>query len=150
MAIRLGNEVGLVSNLGKEVTTLVTGATGLVGNNAVRALVARGERVRALTRKTSSKRPLEGLDVEVAHADVRDADAVAQACQGVDLVIHPAAHVYWGWSGIDTHRAINVTGTRNVCEAALAAGARMVHVSTKDTLGVGDRELEPTLERPPG
>jgi dihydroflavonol-4-reductase len=53
-------------------------------------------------------------------------------------VIHAAAYVHWGWSGVDLHRATNVTGTRNVCRAALDAGARMVHVSTVDTLGVGD------------
>ena len=51
------------------MTTLVTGATGLVGNNAVRALLDRGEDVRVLARNTSAKRPLEDLDVEVVQDD---------------------------------------------------------------------------------
>jgi dihydroflavonol-4-reductase len=121
------------------MTTLVTGATGLVGNNAVRILLERGEPVRVLTRDTSAKRPLEGLDVEVVRGDVRDFEPVAEACRGVSLVVHAAAYVHWGWSGMETHRAVNVSGTRNVCRAALAAGAKLVHVSSVDTLGVGDR-----------
>lgn len=120
------------------MTTLVTGATGLVGNNTVRALLAGGERVRVLTRKTSDKAPLEDLDVEIAFGDVQDADAIAEACRGVDLVIHAAAYVHWGWSGADLHQSINVTGTRNVCQAALGACAKLVHVSSVDTLGIGD------------
>jgi dihydroflavonol-4-reductase len=122
------------------MTTLVTGATGLVGNNAVRALRDRGENVRVLTRNTSAKRPLEDLDLEVVQGDVRDFESVERACQGVSLVIHAAAYVHWGWSNIETHRAVNVTGTHNVCRAALAADAKMVHVSSVDTLGVGDRQ----------
>jgi dihydroflavonol-4-reductase len=121
------------------MTTLVTGATGLVGNNAVRTLIGRGERVRVLARKTSSKKPLEGLEVEIFYGDVREAEAVADACRGANLVIHSAAHVHWGWKGIDTHREVHVRGTRNVCEAALLAGAKLVHVSTRDTFGSGDK-----------
>ena len=43
---------------------LVTGVTGLLGNNIVRALVGAGEQVRVLMRGTSDPRPLEGLNVE--------------------------------------------------------------------------------------
>jgi dihydroflavonol-4-reductase len=122
------------------MTTLVTGATGLVGNNTVRQLLDRGEQVRVLARKTSATAPLEGLDVEIAYGDVRDEAAVGEACRDVDLVIHAAAYVHWGWSRIDLHRAINVTGTRNICQAALSAGAKLVHVSSVDALGMGDGE----------
>ncbi len=122
------------------MTTLVTGATGLVGNNAVRRLLDRGRGVRVLIRETSPQAPLEGLDVEIARGDVRDAAAVREACQGVDLVVHAAAYVHWGWSGIETHRAINVGGTRNLCQAALDAGAKLVQVSSVDALGMGDQD----------
>jgi dihydroflavonol-4-reductase len=122
------------------MATLVTGATGLVGNNVVRTLVARGERVRVLTRETSAKAPLEDLDVDTTFGDVRDAEAVREACRGVDLVVHAAAYVHWGWSGAELHHSVNVVGTRNVCEAALQAGAKMVHVSSVDTLGIGDQD----------
>jgi len=53
------------------MTTLVTGATGHIGNNLVRALLARGERVRALLRPGSSPKPLAGLEIEREGEHVR-------------------------------------------------------------------------------
>ncbi len=52
--------------------TLVTGATGLVGNNVVRMLLERGQTVRVLAREGSDPRPLAGLPVEVVLGDVED------------------------------------------------------------------------------
>jgi dihydroflavonol-4-reductase len=119
---------------------LVTGATGLVGNNVVRQLLAAGQAVRVLARGTSDPRPLEGLDVERVAGDVRDPAAVAQACAGMDVVIHSAGYVYIGWTGVEEHVAINVEGTRNVARAARLAGARLVHVSSINALGLGRLE----------
>jgi dihydroflavonol-4-reductase len=122
---------------------LVTGGTGLLGNNVIRALVARGERVRALVRRPAeAARCLAGLDVEMVPGDVRDAGAVDEAMRGVDVVVHSAGHVHIGWSGIEKHRAVNVDGTRNVAEAALRNGTRLVHVSSTNALGVGGRTFE--------
>jgi dihydroflavonol-4-reductase len=118
---------------------LVTGATGLVGNNVVRQLLARGEQVRVLVRKTSDPRPLAGLDVDRRWGDVRDAESVRAATSGCRAVVHAAAMVQIGWTGLEEMRAINVTGTRHVAEAALSSGARLVHVSSVDALGVGTR-----------
>ena len=129
--------------------TLVTGGTGLVGNNVVRLLLERGERVRVLARQTSASRPLEGLDIETVRGDVRDAESLRSAMQGVDLVIHTAAHVHIGWTGMGLQQAINVGGTRNVAAAARAASARMVHVSSVDALGLGTRQLPADEETPP-
>jgi dihydroflavonol-4-reductase len=116
---------------------LVTGATGLVGNNVVRQLVAAGEEVRVLVRESSDRRCLEGLPVERTLGDVRDAASVAAACRGVQRVIHAAGYVHLGWTNLDLHRQINVEGTRNVAVAAREAGIRMVHVSGINALGLG-------------
>src|SRR5438132_1504329 len=86
--------------------TLVTGATGLVGNNVVRLLVVRGDAVRVLTRNGSGGRALEGLPVEIAHGDVRQPETIRAACRGVQRVIHAAAEVQLGWKGLDLARAI--------------------------------------------
>ena len=118
---------------------LVTGATGLLGNNIVRQLLVAGETVRVLARATSDPRPLAGLDVERTEGDVRDAAAVATACQHVDAVIHCAGHVHIGWTQRDVHEQINVIGTRNIATAARQAAARMVHVSSVNALGLGHR-----------
>lgn len=114
---------------------LVTGATGLIGNNVVRALLERNRSVRVLVREQSDPRPLEGLDVETRYGDIREPAAVRAACNGVSLVIHAAAKVSLDrWKAIQ-FREVNADGTRNVVNATLAAGARLVHVSTADTIG---------------
>jgi dihydroflavonol-4-reductase len=128
--------------------TLVTGATGLVGNNVVRLLLQRGSAVRVLTRAGSNPRPLEALDVETVHGDVRNQESMHQACDGVARVVHAAAEVRIGWSGLKLQRAINVDGTRHVAVAARETGARMVHVSTVDAMGYGSR-AEPADENTP-
>jgi dihydroflavonol-4-reductase len=121
---------------------LVTGSTGLVGNNVVRALLSANEQVRVLTRAASDPRPLANLPLERLEGDVRDPAACAEACRGVDVVVHAAGFVHIGWTQRDLHEAINVEGTRNIAAAARNAGARLVHVSTTNALGLG------TLEQP--
>lgn len=130
------------------MTILVTGATGLVGNNVTRVLLERGQAVRVLVRENCDPRSLAGLAVECQLGDVRDAEAVRRACQGVSAVIHAAALVHIGWSQREDQRAINVAGTRHVAAAALAANARLVHVSTVNALGVGRRDRAADEESP--
>lgn len=121
---------------------LVTGATGLLGNNIVRDLLAQGEQVRILTRELRTTRPLDGLAVERLQGDLRDPQATAEAVSGVDLVIHSAGHVHIGWSQQDLHRAINVEGTRHLAQAAQKVRARMVYVSSVNALGLGAKDFE--------
>lgn len=118
------------------MVTLVTGATGLVGNNVVRMLLDSGQEVRVLVREGCDPRPLQGLAVESCTGDIRDEAAVARAAQGVEQVVHAAATVQVGWTGLQSSRAVNVQGTRNVAQAAREAGARMCHVSSVDALGI--------------
>lgn len=128
--------------------TLVTGATGLLGNNVVRLLRERGESVRVLKRRQADARPLADLDVEIYEGDVRDPVAVRQAMAGASRVVHAAALVHIGWSGMQEQQAVNVEGTRHVAAAALEAGARLVHISSVDAIGTGSRQ-EPADEQTP-
>ncbi len=114
--------------------TLVTGATGLLGNNVVREILATGGKARVLARQGADLRPLENLDVDIVRGDVRDAAAVARAAVGVQQIVHAAADVHIGWRGMNEAQAINVQGTQNICQAALHVGARLVHVSSIDAL----------------
>jgi len=116
---------------------LVTGATGLLGNNVVRLLLKQGKPVRVLVRENSDREPLRELDVEVSHADIRDSAAVATACRGASVIIHAAALVRIGGRGMDTFRAVNTEGTRNVVRAAQKESARLIYVSTSDTISCG-------------
>jgi dihydroflavonol-4-reductase len=120
----------------------------MVGNNVVRLLLERGQSVRVLVRESSDRRPLEGLDVEIARGDVCDAKSVTQAMQGARCVVHSAAMVHIGQQQAEVQRQVNVEGTRNVAQAARNIGARMIHVSSVDTLGPGTKESPSDEESP--
>lgn len=104
--------------------TVVTGATGHLGNNLVRALLARGERVRALVLPGDDTRPLAGLPVEVVSGDVRDLGALLWAFRGADTVYHLAGLITIAPGREALLQQVNVLGTRNVVEASLRCGVR--------------------------
>ncbi|HEY0468925.1 MAG TPA: SDR family oxidoreductase [Polyangiaceae bacterium] len=118
------------------MTTLVTGATGHIGNNLVRALLARGERVRVLCRPSSSPKPLAGLDVERMEGDLRDAASLARAVAGVERVYHVAAMISIRSGDRKALWDANVAGTARLLVAAREAGVkRFVHTSSFGAIG---------------
>lgn len=116
--------------------SLVTGATGLLGNNLVRQLLAEGETVRVLARGGPDRPALRGLDIDFREGDIRDPDAVSAAAAGADAILHCAGFVKIGWREQEMHEAINVQGTAHVAAAAHAEKIRLVHVSTVNALGL--------------
>jgi len=131
-------------------TVLVTGADGFIGSHVVEHVLAHGGTVRAFC-IYNSRGSLGWLDesesftaavrsgrAEVVLGDIRDAEHVSSAVEGVDLVLHLAAliaipHSYVApRSYVDT----NVTGTLNVLEAVRRYGiARMINTSTSEVYG---------------
>ncbi|HOG45187.1 MAG TPA: NAD-dependent epimerase/dehydratase family protein [Anaerolineae bacterium] len=131
---------------------LVTGATGFIGSNVVRALLAQGYQVRALLRECSNRANLAGLDVEPAPGDVRDRASVERALTGCDVLFHmAAAYALWVPEPQMVYDT-NVEGTVNVLNAARAAGvARAVYTSTESTIGIaqnGDLGTEAMFVEP--
>ena len=119
---------------------LVTGATGFIGSNIAAALTARGDHVRVLRRSTSQLDALDGVPVEYITGEILDVDSLVGAMQGRDLVFHVAAmSQYWRMDKETVYR-VNVEGTRNFMQAALAAGVeRVVHTSSVAALGYPPR-----------
>lgn len=116
---------------------LVTGATGLLGNNVVRNLVEHGVPTRVLLRPGHDKRCFADLDVEQMTGDIRSFAEVRAACQGVSAIIHCAGIVQCGWSTSRGHQEVNVDGAKNVAACAHDLQLRLVHVSTVNSLAFG-------------
>ncbi|MDE3154132.1 MAG: NAD-dependent epimerase/dehydratase family protein [Acidobacteriota bacterium] len=120
------------------MTTLVTGATGFVGSQLVRLLLARNEPVRVLVRPTALTRALEGLPVEWAYGDLRDQASLQAACRGVRRVFHVAAdYRLWARDPQAIYES-NVGGTRHLLRAAADAGVeRFIYTGTVATIAMG-------------
>ncbi len=117
--------------------TLVTGATGFVGSHVARQLVARGERVRVLLRRTSQTRAMDGLNVEPAYGDLRDLASVYRAMDGVRCVYHVAGDYRFGVRRPEEIYDSNLIGTRHLLGAARRANVeRFVYTSTVATVTV--------------
>jgi nucleoside-diphosphate-sugar epimerase len=114
------------------VKALVTGATGFLGAATVARLRAEGVTVRALMRAPGTPCAAD----ERCIGDLRDADALARAVDGVDWVIHAGARV--STSGAwEEFEAVNVAATAAIIERAKAAGVRrIVHVSSLSVYAV--------------
>lgn len=119
------------------MTTVVTGATGFIGANVVRALLHAGQTVRVLVRPTSDVRNLQGLAVEHVYGDLRDAASLRAALQGCHTLYHVAAH-YSLWTPDPREMyATNVEGTAMLFQCALEMGvARVVYTSSVATIGL--------------
>jgi dihydroflavonol-4-reductase len=137
---------------GDGMTTLVTGATGFVGSAVARALAARGHSLRLLTRATSDRRNLAGLDAEIVTGDLTDPESLSRAVAGCRYVLHVAADYRIWVPDPDAMLRANVDGSVAMVRAAAEAGAeRIIHCSSVAALGqIGDGtpadEATPTNE----
>lgn len=115
---------------------VVTGGSGHLGVNVVRALVAAGESVRVVDVRESAG--LAGLAAEFVKASILDGAALADAFAGTDFVLHLAAKISIAGDPDGSVRRVNVDGVRTVAEAALGAGVRrLVHCSSLHAYDVG-------------
>jgi nucleoside-diphosphate-sugar epimerase len=129
---------------------VVTGASGFLGGAVVRALLARGETVRALVRPTSDARSLRADGVELCFGDVASGEGLAQAFEGARVVVHAAGVL--GSPGIpeSTYDCVHVQGTLHVVRTARGAGVeRVVHVSSPGLLGPIPRDAPDADEDAP-
>src|SRR5262245_64615986 len=102
----------------------VTGATGFIGANLARALLADGYRVRALVRPGGDRRNLAGLNLELVEGDLDNRSKLTEQVAGCEVVFHLAAHYsLWVRDREEIYR-VNVAGTENLLAAARRVGDR--------------------------
>jgi nucleoside-diphosphate-sugar epimerase len=129
---------------------LVTGATGFLAQNLIPALQERGHGVRALVLPSEDATWLRKRGVAVYPGDVRTPETLIEPMRGADAVFHTAALMAM-WRPMHVHYAVHVTGTENVCRAALGAGVkRLVHLSSAITYtpGTGQPIREDSPQEP--
>jgi nucleoside-diphosphate-sugar epimerase len=115
---------------------LITGGNGLLGRHLIPALQERGDSVRVLVLPEEDTRRLEKYGVRVFRGDIRVPETLTAPVNGATAVLHLAA-MMGAWRPLRDYHAVNVTGTRNVCTAALAAGvSRLVHISSWTVYGM--------------
>jgi len=131
-------------------TFLVTGGAGFIGSNIVAELVRRGERVRVLDNFATGKR--ENIapflsQVELIEGDLRLPEAVRQAVEGVDYVLHQGALPSVQRSIEDplATNEVNARGTLNLLIAARDAGVKRVVYASSSSI-YGDSPTLPKVE----
>lgn len=115
----------------------ITGATGFVGGNLARMLLADGHEVRALVRAGSDQRNVAGLPLERVAGDLENKQQLTEQIAGCDAVFHVAAHYSLWVKDRDAIYRANVTGTKNLLSAAKTARVRrFIHTSSVAAIGV--------------
>ncbi len=143
---------------------LVTGSTGMLGGHLIRELLLHNNRIAALSRHSSDRESLKNIfafygdDADAffnrviwKEGDVEDYNNLSKAFEGIEFVYHCAAMVSLGKSNESMLR-VNVDGTKNIVDAALAARVKKIcFVSSIAALtdGNGQNEIdEESMFRP--
>ena len=136
---------------------LITGATGFVGAAVVRALIKTGIEVRVLARRDSDFSNLQQFKIDGAFGDLRDKESLRKALAGCGQLYHVAAHYALWARNPAIFYDVNVTGTKNLLEAARDVGTeRIVYCSTIGAIGLppegglGTEETPVSLEQMAG
>jgi UDP-glucose 4-epimerase len=130
---------------------LVTGGAGFIGSHLCARLVAEGHEVRAFDNLSTGKRTnLAGLDVDLMVGDLRDVDAVEQAVDGAEVVLHHGAiaSVAYSMAHPLDEQEVNLVGTLRVLEAARHAGVRRVIFAASAAAYGTDPTVPKTEEMP--
>ena len=129
---------------------LITGVAGFIGSNLAHELVRRGEEVRGFDNFATGKRENVAelkSKIDFREVDLLNATAVADACRGVDFVLHQAAIPSVPKSVADpvTSHNANINGTLNLLMGARTAGVKRV-VYAASSSAYGDTPTLPKRE----
>ncbi len=134
---------------------VVVGATGMLGSEICRLLVAQGRGVRALVRGTSNPDALarlRGLGAELVRGDLKDSATLEAACDGATAIISTASSTLSRQEG-DSIESVDRQGQLNLIEAAEKAGVRQFLLISFPAIDIdfplqsAKREVEDRLRR---
>lgn len=117
---------------------LVTGGAGFIGSNLVEELVRLGHEAVVLDNfYLGTKKNLEGLDAEIINGDIRNADVVNKAANGVDVIFNEAASSSspMFMKNLRDAVSVNVDGFINILNAARDNSSKVVYASTSSIYG---------------
>jgi nucleoside-diphosphate-sugar epimerase len=120
------------------ITVLVTGASGFLGRNLVRRLLADGVPTRALARSPEKAEQLESQGAEAVVGDITDDEALDHALDGVGTVFHLAGRLLVPGLPAEEYRSTHVVGTNRLLDLCRGRSSlkRFVHCSTTGVVGV--------------
>jgi nucleoside-diphosphate-sugar epimerase len=127
----------------------VTGATGFIGTELVKELIAAGHQVRGLTRSDAGVEQLQAAGAEVLRGDLTDLDSLRRGATGMDAVVNLAFNHDWSkWAqnAADEVKALEALGS------VLAPGKLLVVTSgiglTSGAQGHARKETDPPMDSP--
>ena len=123
---------------------LVTGASGFLGSELVKQLVANNESVRIIVRPSSDISHLASIKdkIEIMEGDILDVPSLEIAMDGIEKIYHSAAVIGYDDSFYDSMYKCNIEGTANVVNVALTKGIKkLLHVSSIAAIGGKPNDL---------
>ena len=123
---------------------LVTGASGFLGSELVKQLVANNESVRIIVRPSSDISDLASIKdkIEIMEGDILDVPSLEIAMDGIEKIYHSAAVIGYDDSFYDSMYKCNIEGTANVVNVALTKGIKkLLHVSSIAAIGGKPNDL---------
>jgi nucleoside-diphosphate-sugar epimerase len=111
---------------------LITGATGLVGQNFAPRVVRAGFNVLAMVRRNSDRSALDGVPVRFVEGDLSDPETLPGVLTEADVVVHAAAQL-GDWGPPEKYRAINVIALEHMLNAVMRTGRlrRWIQISSQ-------------------
>ena len=119
---------------------LVTGGTGLLGNNIVRLAIEQEHQVDALVRSEPGPEIFAGADVNLIRGELLDQTTIDRAVRDSDVVIHSAGVIHLGWKRMDESMRINRDGTAMIADSCRDHDRKLILVGSVNTLAVGTAE----------
>lgn len=127
----------------------ITGATGFIGTNLVRALAQRGHTVHALYRDEARLAGLGPGNIIPFKGSLEDPEALERAAEGCEQVYHVAAYARPWARDPDVFYRVNTEGSRRILETASQTGIRkMVFISTAGVFGSSRNASSITEDQP--